>query len=70
MNLLVSHQAVPPHFATKLRPCALQWLLGALLKVEYLRIAIAVEGSLEAQYLHIAVAVGRPLKARVPMICY
>jgi len=32
--------------------CALQWLLGALLKVEYLHIAAAARALLKAEYVH------------------
>jgi len=44
-------------------------LLRALLRAEYLHIAVAVEGPLKPENLHIAVAVGRPFESRVPA-CY
>jgi len=63
----------------------LHWCLWALLKAEYLHIAVAVGSLLKAEYLHTTVAVGAPLKSeylnitvavggpfdsRVLMICF
>jgi len=43
----------------------MQLLLGALLKLEYLHIAVALEVPLEAEHLHNTVTVGDPFEGRV-----